>query len=72
MIILLKYFHDSLNIVVILDPGFEVFSAKYAQLPLTFTEWEHFPFGTAIINFWDTPYLDINIKNLLKCVILCK
>ena len=38
MIIRLKYFHDSLNIVVILDPGPEFFSAKCAQFLLTFTE----------------------------------
>ena len=30
--------HDSPNIVVILARGRESFSAKYAQLPLTFTE----------------------------------
>ena len=31
MMIRLKYFHDSLNIAVILAPGHEVFSAKCAQ-----------------------------------------
>ena len=31
MIIRLKYFHDSLNILVILAPGSERFSAKYVQ-----------------------------------------
>ena len=38
MIIRLNYFHDSVNIVVILaqDRGF--FTAKYAQFPLTLTE----------------------------------
>ena len=34
----LKYFHDSLNIVVILAPGCESFSTKCVQLPLKFTE----------------------------------
>ena len=34
----LKYFHDSLNIIVILTPGSEFFSAKYAQFPLTSTQ----------------------------------
>ena len=38
MIIQLIYFYDSLNIVVILAPGREFFSAKCAQFPLTFTE----------------------------------
>ena len=37
MTIKLKYFHDSLHIVVILAPGQEFFSAKCAQFPLTFT-----------------------------------
>ena len=36
----LKYFHDSLNIALILAPGRKFFGAKYVvQLPLTFTEW---------------------------------
>ena len=34
MIIRLKYFHDNLNIVVILAPGREFFTAKCAQFPL--------------------------------------
>ena len=34
----LKYFHDGLNIVLILAPGYELFSAIYVQFPLTFTE----------------------------------
>ena len=34
----LKYFHDNLNIVVILAPGLEVFSAKFAQFPSAFQE----------------------------------
>ena len=34
MIIQLKYFHVSLNIVVILAPDGEFFPAKYAQFPL--------------------------------------
>ena len=38
MIIRLKYFHDSIIIVVILAPGREFFSAKYVPFPLTFTE----------------------------------
>ena len=38
MIIGLKYFHDNLNIVVILAPGREFFSVKYVQFPLTFIE----------------------------------
>ena len=39
MIIQLKYFHDSLNIVVILAPDREFFSAKCVRFPLTFMEW---------------------------------
>ena len=38
MILRLKYFHDSLNIAVILAPGRAFFSAKFVQFPLTFTE----------------------------------
>ena len=34
----LKYFHGSLNIVVILCPVCEFFSAKCVQFPLAFTE----------------------------------
>ena len=32
------FFFCSLNIIVVLAPGRERFSAKYSQLPLTFTE----------------------------------
>ena len=39
MIVRLKYFYDSLNIVVILAPDCECFSTKCVQFPLTFTEW---------------------------------
>ena len=38
MITQLKYFYDTQNIVVILAPGHELFSAKCAQFPLTFVE----------------------------------
>ena len=38
MIIRSKYFHNSLNIVMILARGREYFSAKCTQFPLTFTE----------------------------------
>ena len=38
MILRLKYFHDSLNIVLILPPRREFFPAKCVQFPLTFTE----------------------------------
>ena len=38
MIIRFKYFRDSLNIVLILAPACEFFSAKSDQFPLTFTE----------------------------------
>ena len=34
----LKNFDDSLNFVVIVAPGREFFSAKYAQFLLTFTK----------------------------------
>ena len=33
-----KYLRDRLNIVLILAPGSEFFSAKCAQFPLKFTE----------------------------------
>ena len=39
MIIRFKHFNDCLNIVVILAAGCEFMSAKFAQFPLTFTEW---------------------------------
>ena len=38
MIIGLIYFHDILNIVVILAPGRKFFSAKYVHFPVTFKE----------------------------------
>ena len=38
MIIQLKYFHHSLNIVLVLVPGREIFSAKCVQFYLTFTK----------------------------------
>ena len=38
MIIRLNYFHDSLNILVILAPGRESFSTKSAKFLLTFTK----------------------------------
>ena len=38
MIMRLKYFHDSLNIEVILAPGTETFSSKCAEVSLTFTQ----------------------------------
>ena len=38
MIIGLKYFHDSLNIAVILTLGCQFFSPKCARFPLIFTE----------------------------------
>ena len=38
MIIRLKHFHNSLNIVIILAPGRKVFPTKYVQFPLTSTE----------------------------------
>ena len=34
----LKYYHDSLNNVLILAPGREFSCAKSVQFPLTFTE----------------------------------
>ena len=38
MIIQLKHFYDSLNIIVTLAPGREFFFAKCEQFLLTFTE----------------------------------
>ena len=38
MLVRFKYFHDSLNIVLILAPGREFFCAKCVQFPLKFTE----------------------------------
>ena len=34
----MKYLHDSLNIVTILAPALEFFSAKCDQFPITFAE----------------------------------
>ena len=39
MIVRFKHFFDSLNIVLILVPGCEFFSAKCVPFPLTFTDW---------------------------------
>ena len=39
MMIRLKYFHDNLNIVVILAPGCEFFTARGVQFPVTIMEW---------------------------------
>ena len=47
MIIQFKHFHDSLNIVVILTPGREIFFNIYG---MKLNE-EHFSFGTVIIHF---------------------
>ena len=77
-LILLKHFHDSLNIVVILALSFGFFSAKYAQFPISFNiygvklnEW-HLTILTVIIHFWDKPYKEINFKSHSKSVLLCK
>ena len=39
MIIRFKHFHDRLNVIVTLAHEREFFSAKCAQFPLTFTQW---------------------------------
>ena len=53
MIIRLKYFYYSLNIVVILAPGPKFSSARYTWC---------FSSGTVIIHFWDNLYQEINLK----------
>ena len=37
MIMRFKHFHDRLNILVILAPGFEFLRGKCVQFPITFT-----------------------------------
>ena len=57
MTIQLKYFHDSLNIVVILDSGREFFSTNFSLRPISFKFCEmklnegDFSFGAVIIHF---------------------
>ena len=72
MIIKLKHFYGSLNIVVISAPGHEGFSTKCAQCSFIFTELENFSFGAVIFQFWDKPYVDVNIKNHLNSALICK
>ena len=52
MIIRLKYFHDNLNIVVILPPGREFFILLSAlnQMKMKLNE-GYFPFGTIVNHF---------------------
>ena len=73
MIIRLKDFHDSLNIVVILAPCCEFCSAECTRFPVTFKEWNKMKdiFSLIIIHSWENPY-EINFKNHLNSVLLCK
>ena len=71
MIIRLKYFHESQNIIVMLPPGREFFCAKCAQFPLKLND-EHFSSRAVIIHFWDRPYPEMNFKSHLNAVILFK
>ena len=75
MIIRLKYFHDDLNTVVIIALGREFYSAKCAQVLLTFTRrnktMDIFPLELLLIKFWDKAYQETNFKSLPNNVILC-
>ena len=71
MIIQSKYFHGSLNIVVILALGHTFFSAKCAQFSLTFLILSFF-FGTVIIHSWDKPCQETNLKSHLNSILFCK
>ena len=72
----LKYFHDSLNIAVILASGREFVSTKCIQFPFNIYRIklndEHFFCRAAIIHFWDKPYQEMNFKIHLNTVIVCK
>ena len=58
----LKY--DRLNIVVILAPSMEFFSAKCIQCPfMTFMTFN-------VSQFWDTFFQEIHVKSYLNAVIL--
>ena len=63
MIIPLKYFHDSLNIVVILAPGRGFFPAKCAKFYEMKLNKADFSFRTVIVHFLDKPYQEINFKS---------
>ena len=58
----MEYFHDSLNIVVILAPGRELISFNIKKIKLND---EHFSFetGTVTIHVWDKPYQEINFES---------
>ena len=70
MIIHLKYFYDSVNIVLILAPGREC-----VEFPLTFLQKKlnegYFPWEL-IIHFLEKYYQEINLKSHLNSAPLCK
>ena len=71
----LKYFHISLNIVVILAPGHEFFSAKYTRFPLTFMESNYTMdifHWNCYYSSWDKPYQKTSFKSHSNTAILCK
>ena len=53
MIIWLKYFHDSLNVEVILAPGCELISAKCAHIYGIKVSDGHCFTVSVIVSFWD-------------------
>ena len=72
----LKYFHGSLNIVLILVPGREFFCAKCVQVSFNISVMKlnevHFSLETVITHFLDKPYEEINFQSYLNSALLCK
>ena len=68
----LKYFHDSLNIALILALSRECFCAKCPTSYGMKLNEVHFSSGTVITHFLDKPYQEIDLKNHLNSVLLCK
>ena len=76
MILRLKYFDDSLNIVLILAPFSWIF--LYSLCPISFNIYEmklnevHLFSVTVIIHFLDKPYQKITFKNNLNSALFRK
>ena len=76
MIKWLKYFYDSVNIVVIWTPRCKFFSAKCVQFSFTFCGIKlneaDVSFVTVAIHFWDKFYQEKSLKSYLMDVPRCK
>ena len=65
MVILIRliYFHDSLNVALILA-SFNMYGMKLDEV--------HFSLGTVITHFLDKPYQESNVKSHLNSVLPCE